>query len=141
MNLDSTAQLFFLSKYTIMETNEVMNPENVQGMFLCWLQVSRRMEKVMNANEQRMKQTLLDKYVHRTITTETFRRMMADHEKALQKYNQEVIESYRLRLEYSEPDEVSSGYIRISRENDPKAVMNVPIIDWRGKIEPYPSLY
>ena len=117
-----------------------MNPENVQGMFLCWLQVSRRMEKVMNADEQRMRQTLLDKYVHRTITTETFRRMMAEHEKKLQKYNQEVIESYQLRLEYSEPDEVSSGYIRISRENDPKAVMNVPIIDWRGKIAPYPSL-
>ncbi|MBQ8937736.1 MAG: hypothetical protein IJ142_00445 [Bacteroidaceae bacterium] len=123
-----------------METNEVMNPENVQGMFLCWLQVSRRMEKVMNTDEQRMRQTLLDKYVHRTITSETFRRMMAEHEKKLQKYNREVIESYQLRLEYSEPDEVSSGYIRISRENDPKAVMNVPIIDWRGKIAPYPSL-
>ena len=120
-----------------METNEVMNPENVQGMFLCWLQVSRRMEKVMNENEQRMRQTLLENYVHCSITAEVFRRMMAEHEQHLQTYNQEVGEEYRLCLDYSEPDEVSSGYIRIWRRADPKAVMNVPIIDWRGKIDPH----
>lgn len=119
-----------------METTNVTNPENVQGMFLCWLQVSRRMEKVMNANEQHMRQTLLDNYVHRTITSEDFRKLMVEHELHLAKYNQLVEEEKRLRLEYSEPDEVSSGYFRISRLHDPKAVMNVPVIDWRGKMEP-----
>ena len=120
-----------------MKTNELVNNENVQGMFLCWVQVSRRLEKVMNENEQRMRQTILENYVHCTITAEVFRRMMAEHEQHLQTYNQEVGEECRLCLDYSEPDEVSSGYIRIWREADPKAVMNVPIIDWRGKIDPY----
>ena len=119
-----------------METTNVTNPEDVQGMFLCWLQVSRRMEKVMNANEQRMRQTLLERYVHRTVTPETFRRMMAENEDLFERYNREVSEQEQLWFAWEEPDEVCSGYIRIGREHDPKAVMNIPVIDWRGRLQP-----
>ncbi|MBR4243188.1 MAG: hypothetical protein IKR98_04750 [Bacteroidaceae bacterium] len=115
-----------------MKTNEVNN-ENVQGMFLCWTQVSRRMQKTMNEAEYDLLTWMLDNLVHRVTT---------DFEATVYNVGRQVDEANKRRidpetepellLEYSEPDELTSGFIRVERSGEPKAVINIPVIDWRG---------
>lgn len=120
-----------------METTNVTNPENVQGMFLCWLQVSRRMEKTMTLAEWNLKNWLLENAVHCTIHArewDTVMDVIRDHVSDANVHKNPDADP--LNIGWSRPDEVSSGYIRIERDGDPKAVMNVPVIDWRGNFMP-----
>ena len=120
-----------------METTNVTKPENVQGMFLCWLQVSRRMEKTMSLAEWELKNWLLENAVHCTIPDlEWPSAMKAIRERVSTANAHKNADDAPLDFRWSRPDEVSSGYIRIEREGDPKAVMNIPVIDWRGNFMP-----
>ena len=115
-----------------MKTNEV-NPENMQGMFLCWLQVSRRMQKTMSVAEYDLLTWMLDNLVHR-VTTD-FEATVYNVNHMMGCFNTKRIDPEtepELLLEYSEPDELTSGYIRVKRLGEPKAVINIPVIDWRG---------
>ncbi len=126
-----------MSNYNCMETTNVTNPENVQGMFLCWLQVSRRMEKTKTVEEWRLGDWLLENVVHRTIHAREWDAAMQAIRKRMSEANaQKNPDDSPLNITWSEPDEVSSGYIRIIRDSDPKAVMNIPVIDWRGNFMP-----
>ena len=119
-----------------MKTNEV-NPENVQGMFLCWLQVSRRMEKTMSLVEWELKNWLLEHAVHCTIPDlEWPSSMKAIRERVSTVNAHKNADDAPLNFTWSRPAEVSSGCIRIEREGDAKAVMNIPVIDWRGNFMP-----
>ena len=114
-----------------------MNPENVQGMFLCWLQVSRRMEKTTSLTEWNLENWLLENFVHRTIPDLEWPSAMKAIRESVSKVNaRKTPDDAPLDFRWSRPDEVSSGYIRIEREGDPKAVMNIPVIDWRGNFMP-----
>lgn len=102
-------------------------------MFLCWTQVSRRMQKTMNEAEYDLLTWMLDNLVHRVTT---------DFEATVYNVGRQVDEANKRRidpetepellLEYSEPDELTSGFIRVERSGEPKAVINIPVIDWRG---------
>lgn len=115
-----------------MKTNEVNN-ENVQGMFLCWTQVSRKMQKTMSEAEYDLLTWMLDNLVHR-VTTD-FEATVYNVNHIMGYFNMKRIDPEtepELVLEYSEPDELTSGYIRVKRLGEPKAVINIPVIDWRG---------
>lgn len=115
-----------------MKTNEVNN-ENVQGMFLCWTQVSRRMQKTMNEAEYDLLTWMLDNLVHR-VTTD-FYATMYNVGRQVDEANKRRIDPEtepELDLVFNEPDELTSGYIRVERSGEPKAVINIPVIDWRG---------
>lgn len=115
-----------------MKTNEVNN-ENVQGMFLCWTQVSRRMQKTMNETEYDLLTWMLDNLVHR-VTTD-FQATVYNVGRQVDEANKRRIDPEtepELDLVFYEPDELTSGYIRVERSGEPKAVINIPVIDWRG---------
>ena len=115
-----------------METN-VTNNENVQGMFFCWTQVSRRMQKTMSEAEYELLTWMLDNLVH-CVTT--------DFEATVYNVHRQVIEANRKRIDpetepeltllYGEANELTSGFIRVERSGDAKACINIPVIDWRG---------
>jgi hypothetical protein len=111
--------------------------EDVEGMFLCWVQVSRRMEKTLTLAEWRLKAWLLERVVHRTVTVSGWEASMeAIRERVCEANALKNPDDAPLNIVWSEPDEVSSGCIRIERDGDAKAVMNVPVIDWRGNLMP-----
>lgn len=110
-----------------------MNNENVQGMFLCWTQVSRRMQKTMSETEYDLLTWMLDNLVHR-VTTD-FEATVYNVNHMMGYFNMKRIDPEmepELVLEYREPDELTSGYIRVKRLGEPKSVINIPVIDWRG---------
>ena len=123
-------------KIKSMETTNVMNPENVQGMFLCWLQVSRKMQKSMTLQEWELQGWLLDNVVHRVVKEEAWKGLCKAIEAVMEEGNRRKNEDDSpLQMTYHAPDELTSGCIRIWRQTDPKAVINIPVIDWRGEAE------
>lgn len=120
-----------------MKTNEVNN-ENVQGMFLCWTQVSNKTQKSMKLPEWALINWLSEHIVHRTVTTDGWQRLCKAVEERVELAHQQMNdEDSPLDSDFHAPDDLTSGYIRIWRRTDPKACINIPIIDWRGKAEPF----
>lgn len=116
-----------------MKTNEV-NQENVQGMFLCWIQVSNKMQKSETEAEWTLLSWLYENAVHRTVTTDGWRRLCKAIDARVEEANRGRYEvDSPLMMNYHAPDELTSGYIRISRQADRKACINIPVIDWRGE--------
>lgn len=115
-----------------METN-VTIPENVQGMFFCWTQVSRRMQKTMNEVEYELLTWMLDSLVH-CVTTD-FEATVYNVHRKVREVNSKRIDPEsepELTLLYGEANELTSGFIRVERSGDAKACINIPVIDWRG---------
>lgn len=117
-----------------MKTNEVTNAENdMQGMFFCWTQVSRRMEKTQTLAEWGLKNWLLENVVHRVVDAKSWKKAVRKIEERMERANRTKNDNdLRLQLDYGTPDEVCSGYVRIWRQGDAKACINIPVIDWRG---------
>ena len=118
-----------MSKIKSMKTNEVNN-ENVQGMFLCWLQVSNRIQKNMTDAERDLVCWLLNNAVHRVTDAEDIfieARINGAVERA------DFGTPFSHKVYFHAPDELTSGFIRIERSGDPKACINIPVIDWRGE--------
>ena len=96
------------------------------------------MEKTQTLEEWGLKNWLLENVVHRTIPTREWHAAMRTILERVSEANaRKNPGDAPLNIGYGYPDEVSSGYIRISRVGDPKAVMNIPVIDWRGRMQPY----
>lgn len=120
-----------------MKTNEVTNPENVQGMFLCWVQVSNRMQKSMTLQEWELQGWLLDNVVHCVVKEENWKRLCKAIDRRIEEAHQRMNEDdSHLQTFFHAPDELTSGCIRIWRQADRKACINIPVIDWRGEIAP-----
>ena len=116
-----------------METKSI-NQEDVQGMFFCWTQVSRRMQKSMSEREKELVDWLLESMVHRVIANDNEDAVDDLIRKALAQCD--FAEPHVHDFYFDAPGELSSGCIRIWRRGDPKAVINIPIIDWRGQLQP-----
>ena len=115
-----------------MKTNEVNN-ENVLGMFLCWIQVSNKLQKSETESEWTLLSWLYENAVHRTVTSDGWRRLCKAIDARVELAHQQMFDDESpLQTEYHAPDELTSGYIRIWRKTEPKACINIPVIDWRG---------
>ena len=111
-----------------------MNPGNVQGMFFCWSQASRKMMKVQNLADYVLQGWLLDNVVHRTVAAREWDAVGAAIRAEVSELNGQNGEE-RLEMDAVQPDELCSGHIRIWRVDCPKAVIHIPVIDWRGAFE------
>lgn len=118
-----------------MKTNEV-NQENVQGMFLCWVQVSNKMQKSMTLPEWALINWLSENIVHRTVTTDGWQQLCKAVDDRVELAHQQMNEEDSpLDSDFHAPDELTSGYIRIWHQADRKACINIPVIDWRGEFK------
>ena len=80
---------------------------------------------------------MLDNLVHR-VTTD-FEATVYNVHRRVSEANSKRIDpetEKELTLFYGETDELTSGYIRIEREGEPRACINIPVIDWRGNFMP-----
>ena len=109
-----------------------MNIEDVQGMFFCWTQVSRRMQKTMSEREKELVDWLLENVVHRVMAQGNERGFEDLIQKALAQCD--FAEPNRHHFDFDAPAELTSGSVRIWRQGDTKACINIPIIDWRGTV-------
>lgn len=116
-----------------METN-VTNIEDVQGMFFCWTQVSRKMMKVQNLADYVLQGWLLNNVVHRVVDAHQWNEAVGSIRVKLAALNEQNGEE-TLAMEAVKPDDLCSGYIRIWREDSPRAIINIPVIDWRGELQ------
>ena len=118
-----------------MKTNEV-NQENVQGMFLCWIQVSNKMQKSETEAEWALLSWLYENAVHRTVTTDGWLRLCKAIDARVEEANRGRYDvDSPLDSDYHSPVGLTSGYIRIWRMKDPMAGINIPVIGWRGTFE------
>lgn len=119
-----------------METkNYVVRENNVEHMFFCHLQVSKKFMKSITPQEAEFVEWMANTFVHRTCESAKFESIVKDIRMMIENVNRqhEHVGPY-LVMTCSPLRCFENGFIRIERTSGHHQSLLLPIIDYRGAL-------